>query len=110
MAWRTQKGSTEKVQERQRSLSPGSREAAPETESRSQAPESQRRRLPALTSAGKEERKEKTFKRTAISFLPLWAPPSRGRLTLSRMEAQPPLKPPPRAQTWQRPPDERGWG
>lgn len=76
------------------SLSPGSPKATPGAAARSPAPRSQRRRLPALTSAGeKEERKEKkkkTFRRTAISFLPLRAPPRRGRLTPSAPEAQAP--------------------
>ena len=91
MARRAQKGSTEEVRARQLSLSPGSRLAAPGAEVRSPAPGSQRRRRLALTSAGKTREDGKNFQKDR-DFLPLRAPPRRGRLTLSRLEAQAPAE------------------
>lgn len=89
MARRTQKGSTEEVRARQLSLSPASRLAAPGAEVRGPAPRSQRRRRLPLTSAGKTREDGKNFQEDS-NFLPLRAPPRRGRLTLSGLEAQAP--------------------
>lgn len=89
------------------SLSPGSPKATPGAAARSPAPRSQRRRLPALTSAGeKEERKEKKKKnfQKDSNFLPSSSGSSSPRPinSLCARGPGPPPKPSPGAQTWER--------